>query len=69
MICNYVYRSSQRDTDNILSREINFLKENINEDCSLQIEVRRDFLLQDTLREAQKNRFHPSKFIKVITSL
>ena len=62
------YRSNQRDADHVLSREIDSLKENINEDHdhALQVEVRRDFLLQDILREAQKNRFDPSKLIKVI---
>ena len=69
-VINHVdsYRSKQWDADYILSREIDSLKENINEDHLLQVEIRRDCLLQDTLIEAQKNRFDPSKFIKVRNS-
>ena len=62
-------RNEKGDTDGILQNTIRSLKENVDENSLLHIEVRRDFFLQDTLREAQKNKFNPSKFIKVASHL
>ena len=55
----------QKERNDILQSDIQLLKQNINENSMLYIEIRRDFLLEETLREANKNKFHPSKFIKV----
>ena len=49
-----------------LVNEIKSLQKNIDNDSTLHIEVRRNFVLSDALREARKNKFNPKKFIKVI---
>ena len=69
MIC-YTSRSKQRDElCSELWSNVQSLKSNINEDTILHIEVRRDHVLEDTIKEAQKNRFDPSKLIKVVNYL
>ena len=54
-----------RRNESTLVDEIKFLQKNIDYDSSLYIEVRRNFVLSDALREARKNKFNAKKFIKV----
>ena len=49
-----------------LITEVESLDKNIKHNSILHIEVRRDFVLCDALKEARKDKFDPKKFIKVI---
>ena len=51
--------------EDTLLQAITSLKYKMVPDEDLPIEVRRDFLLQDALREARKKKFSPNKYLKV----
>ena len=59
----------QYRNETALVDEIKSLQKNIDYDSSLRIEVRRNFVLSDALREARKNKFNPKKFIKVRSTI
>ena len=54
------------EDSNPLMSAIKSLRKNVDEDDTMRIEVRREFLLKDALREAHKKKFSPCRNMKVI---